>query len=370
MKYRMPETGVKYVDEYRDKRLVSKLAGLIGSSVKHDYTFMEVCGGHTSAIRRFGIPSLLPPRIKLVSGPGCPVCVTGTSFIDHAIALSENPGNIIVTFGDLIRVPGSSSSLEKAKSAGSDIRIVFSALEALNIARENQDHKVIFLGIGFETTAPGTAVTVMEAKKNSINNFRLLSAHKVMPPVMEALITGGTKIDGFICPGHVATITGSAAFSFIPEKYGIGCVITGFEPTDILQAILMLVSQVNNKLPRVENQYTRAVLHEGNLIARKNISNVFEYCDADWRGFGIIPRSGLKLSGEYNEFEEGNDIPGIKAQVSAGPACICGEILRGIKTPEECPLFGKKCTPEKPEGACMVSGEGACNSHYRYVLNE
>ncbi|MGB8489906.1 MAG: hydrogenase formation protein HypD [Bacteroidales bacterium] len=366
----MREAGVKYVDEYRDKDLVHKLAGLVRNSVKQSYVFMEVCGGHTSAIRRFGIPSLLPPQIKLVSGPGCPVCVTGTGFIDQAVALSGDRGNIVVTFGDLIRVPGSFSSLEKAKSEGSDIRIVFSGLEALNIARENPGRKVIFLGIGFETTAPGTAVTVMEAKREGLSNFSLLSAHKVMPPVMEALITGGTKIDGFICPGHVATITGSSAFSFIPRQYGIACVITGFEPADILHAILMLVNQINNNLPKVEIQYTRAVLPEGNMIAKNNISKVFEYCDTEWRGFGIIPGSGLKLSDGYREFEAGDESSCAKSTEVTASACICGDILRGLRTPEECPLFATACTPENPEGACMVSVEGACNSYYRYAVNE
>ena len=366
----MRDGGVKYVDEYRDQNLVRMLAGLVRNSVKQNYIFMEVCGGHTSAIRRFGIPSLLPPQIKLVSGPGCPVCVTGTGFIDQAVALSRDPGNIVVTFGDLIRVPGSSSSLEKARSEGSDIRIVFSGLEALNIARENPGSKVIFLGIGFETTAPGTAVTVLEAKRAGLSNFRLLSAHKVMPPVMEALITGGTKIDGFICPGHVAAITGSSAFSFIPVQYGIACVVTGFEPVDILHAILMLVNQINKKMPQVEIQYKRAVLPEGNKIAKNNISKVFESCDTEWRGFGIIPASGLKLSDEYSEFEAGHDNSGINSSMVTSSACICGDILRGLRTPEECPLFATVCTPEDPEGACMVSEEGACNSYFRYVVNE
>jgi hydrogenase expression/formation protein HypD len=232
---------MKYIDEYRDKDLVIKLTNLITESVRRDYTFMEVCGGHTNAIHRFGIPALLPDKVKLISGPGCPVCVTGTDFIDKSIAYSKMNNVIVCTFGDLIRVPGSTSSLEKEKAAGADIRIVLSGLEALGIAKINSEKKVVFLGIGFETTAPGTAVTIKLAEKDNIKNFFLLCAHKIMPPAMEAIIKEGVNLDGFICPGHVATITGSDIFNFIPGKYNLSCVITGFEPADILQSILMLV---------------------------------------------------------------------------------------------------------------------------------
>ena len=294
---------MRFIDEYRDKALVRKLRDLIDKSATGAYTFMEVCGGHTAAIQRFGIPSLLPGNIRLISGPGCPVCVTGEEFIDKAIACSAAQEVIIASFGDLIRVPGSVSSLEKEKAGGADIRVVISGLEALEIARSNRDRMVIFLGIGFETTAPGTAVTLMQAATEGINNFFLLSAHKVMPPAMETIIQQGTRLNGFICPGHVAVISGAKAFKFIPEHYGLGCVITGFEPTDIMYAILMLVKQVNSNSPGVEIQYRRAVTDDGNMVARKYMSEVFEYCDTPWRGLGVIPASGLKLRKELGRTE-------------------------------------------------------------------
>jgi hydrogenase expression/formation protein HypD len=361
---------MKYIDEYRNKDLVMKLTDLINKSVRRDYTFMEVCGGHTAAIHRFGIPSLLPGNIKLISGPGCPVCVTGTDFIDKAIAYSKMDEIIIATFGDLIRVPGSVSSLGKEKSAGADIRIVLSGLEALDIAKNNSEKKVIFLGIGFETTAPGTAVTIKLAEKDNIKNFFLLSAHKVMPPAMEEIIKEGVRLDGFICPGHVATITGSGIFNFIAEKYNLGCVITGFEPTDILQSILMLVNQVNAKTPKVEIQYNRAVTEKGNIIAQRHLSQVFEPCDEQWRGFGVIPGSGLKLRKEYEKFDAEKIMPVDIKFSEEDVLCICGDILRGIKTPEDCSLFAEICTPENPAGACMVSNEGACNNSYKYRIND
>jgi len=361
---------MKYIDEFRNKDLVTKLADLINKSVRRDYTFMEVCGGHTAAIHRFGIPSLLPDNIKLISGPGCPVCVTGTGFIDKSIAYSKMKKVIICTFGDLIRVPGSNSSLEKEKSAGADIRIVLSGLEALEIAMANSEKIVIFLGIGFETTAPGTAVTIKLAKKDNVKNFFLLCAHKIMPPAMEAIIKEGVNLDGFICPGHVATITGSKIFNFIPEKYNLSCVVTGFEPTDILQSILMLVGQVNRDTPKVEIQYNRAVTNEGNTIAQKHLSQIFEPCDESWRGFGVIPVSGLKLRKEYEKFNAEKMMPVNINFREEDVLCICGDILRGLKTPEDCTLFAKKCVPEDPSGACMVSNEGACNTWYKYRLNE
>jgi hydrogenase expression/formation protein HypD len=360
---------MKYVDEFRNKELVAKLAGLIHKSVIRDYTFMEVCGGHTAAIHRFGIPSLLPEEVKLISGPGCPVCVTGTDFIDKSVAYSKMKDVIICTFGDLLRVPGSTSSLEKEKTGGADIRIVLSGLDALEIARTNTRKKIIFLGIGFETTAPGTAVTVQQAEKENINNFLLLSSHKLMPPAMEAIIKDGVRINGFICPGHVATITGSAVFNFIPEKFRLGCVITGFEPADLLQSVLMLVLQVNRNNPKVEIQYNRAVGLSGNIIAQEHLSAIFEPCDAVWRGFGLIRNSGLKLRKEYESFNAEAMMP-VKIELMKEPdSCICGDILRGFKTPEDCSLFSKVCVPENPSGACMVSSEGTCNTWYKYKLN-
>jgi hydrogenase expression/formation protein HypD len=362
----MIEAGVRYVEEYRDKKLVFGLAEIIRKSVSRDYVFMEVCGGHTSAIHRFGIPSLLPSNIRLISGPGCPVCVTGTGFIDTAIECSKLKEVIIATFGDLIRVPGSSSSLEKEKSSGADIRIVSSALEALEIAVSNHGKRVVFLGIGFETTAPGTAVTIEKAKGDNIKNFFVLCAHKVMPPAMTAIIMDGTKLDGFICPGHVATITGSDAFRFLPETYRLGCVIAGFEPIDLLQSIRMLVRQVNTNSPQVETEYTRAVTQDGNSLARMRLSEVFELCNATWRGLGVIPQSGLGIRREFDQFDAEKAFPVKIINSRENGSCICGNILRGLNTPDDCPLFAKACVPDNPVGACMVSNEGACNIFYRY----
>jgi hydrogenase expression/formation protein HypD len=360
---------MKYIDEFRKKDLITKLAGLIRKSVTRDYTFMEVCGGHTAAIRRFGIPWLLPQNVRLISGPGCPVCVTGTDFIDRTIAYSRIKDVIITTYGDLLRVPGTSSSLEKEKAAGCDVRIVLSGLDALDIARLNPLKRIIFPGIGFETTAPGTAVTILQAEKENIGNFFLLSAHKLMPPAMEAIIKEGARLDGFICPGHVAAITGSKIFDFIPEKFKLGCVITGFEPADILQSILMLVIQTNMNAPAVEIQYSRVVSTEGNLIAQKHLSQVFEPCDEQWRGFGIIRESGLELQKEYDRFNIRKMMPvDIQSKEEEG-LCICGDIMRGIKTPADCALFAGTCVPENPVGACMVSNEGTCNTWYKYRLN-
>lgn len=361
---------MKYIDEYRNKELIMKLTQLIFKSVQRDYTFMEVCGGHTAAIHRFGIPSMLPANLKLISGPGCPVCVTGTDFIDKSIGYSKMQKLILCTFGDLIRVPGSVSSLEKEKTTGADIRIVLSALDALEIARNNPGSKVVFLAIGFETTAPGTAVTIKLAEKDGIKNFLVLCAHKVMPPAMEAIIKEGIKLDGFICPGHVGTITGSDIFKFIPEKHNLSCVIAGFEPVDLLQSILMLVRQVNRQVPEIEIQYGRAVTKRGNNIAQKNMYQVFEPCDDHWRGLGIIRNSGLKVRKEFEKFDAENILP-VKIKTSSDETlCICGDILRGLKTPKDCSLFAKTCVPGNPAGACMVSNEGACNTWYKYRPDE
>lgn len=370
MKLPANKSRMKYIDEYRDKDLILKMAGLIKNSARRNYTFMEVCGGHTAAIHRFGIPSLLPDNIRLISGPGCPVCVTATDYIDKAIVLAETEGSIIATFGDLMRVPGSESTLEKKRAEGADIRVLFSGLDALEIAEASSDKRVIFLGIGFETTAPGTAITLMQAKEKKLRNFFLLSAHKIMPPAIRAVIKDGMKIDGFICPGHVASITGSDAFDFIPQEHKKACVVTGFEPLDIMQAILMLINQVNNEAPKIEIQYTRAVTPGGNGIAQDMLGKVFVYCDAEWRGFGIIPSSGLKPGPGFEEFDAEKVFSPAVRQTSRETLCICGEILRGVKTPSDCPVFATACTPLAPEGACMVSNEGACNTFYKYRPHE
>jgi len=363
----MNDRGIRYIDEYRDKVLIRKLVRLIRDSAHSGYTFMEVCGGHTAAIHRFGIPSLLPPGIKLISGPGCPVCVTGQTIIDKAVAYSRKQGFIIATFGDLMRVPGSLSALEKEKAAGADVRVVFSGLEALEIAKANPGRNIIFPGIGFETTAPGTAVTVKKANDAGLRNFFLLCSHKVMPPAMDSIINDGVNLDGFICPGHVAAITGSSVFEFIPGKYGLGCVIAGFEPVDLLQSVYMLVKQVNERSQSVEIQYTRAVTKKGNLLAKQLMKEVFEPCDSYWRGFGIIPLSGLRLRKEFECFDAEKVFPVKTAREVENQSCLCGEILRGLKTPSDCPLFSGVCNPLNPVGACMVSEEGTCNTHYKYA---
>ncbi len=357
---------MKFINEYRDSEIVKKLSKKLHRYNDLNISLMEVCGGHTMAIHRFGIPFLLPKGIKLISGPGCPVCVSSVNFIDKAIALSEIDDVIITTYGDLIRVPGSQSSLEKEKSKGADIRIVYSTLEALKIARSNQDKKIVFLGIGFETTAPASAVAVQNAYKENITNFYLLSAHKIMPPVMEALLNDDVKIDGFICPGHVSTITGSKIYDFIPEKYKIGCVVTGFEPIDMMQSIDMLANQIFNSSQKVEIQYSRAVKRDGNIKAQAIMNEVFGNRNDFWRGIGEIPDSGLKLKEKYKDFDAEFAFNIDVETKPENPACICGNILRGLKTPKDCSLFNKVCTPINPIGACMVSSEGSCAAYYKY----
>jgi len=357
---------MKFIDEYRDAEIVEIISKRLSRFNDLDISLMEVCGGHTMAIHRFGISSLLPKGIKLISGPGCPVCVSSIGFIDKAIAISNIDNVIIATYGDLIRVPGSRSSLEKEKSKGADVRIVYSTLEALKIAQSHKDKKVVFLGIGFETTAPASAVAVQKAFGENINNFYLLSAHKIMPPVMEALLNDKVKIDGFICPGHVSVVTGSKIYNFIPDKYKIACVITGFEPVDLMQAIEKLVNQIKTKNQKVEIQYSRAVSIEGNIKAQAIMNEVFETRNDYWRGIGEIPNSGLKLKNKYKNLdaEQKFDIPVIFEKENS--ACICGDILRGLKTPNDCKIYNKICTPSNPIGACMVSSEGACAAYYKY----
>jgi hydrogenase expression/formation protein HypD len=357
---------MKYIDEYRKKDLILAVASELAKVSKKQISLMEVCGGHTMSIHRFGLKSLLPPTINLLSGPGCPVCVSGQHFIDTAIEYSKLPGVIITTYGDLIRVPGSTSSLEKEKASGRDIRIVYSTLDAVEIASRNPNNRIVFLGIGFETTAPATAAAIVQAKKQNLNNFFVLSAHKVMPPVMKALVEEGVKIDGFIAPGHVTAITGTAIYKALPEIYGLGVVVTGFEPVDLMQAILMLVNQFEAGKPEIEIQYQRVVNTRGNVIAQKLLDEVFELKDESWRGLGMIPESGLKINKAFCAFDVEVQIP-VEVPVTIEPkGCICGSILRGLKTPVDCKLFGKRCTPADPVGACMVSGEGTCATYYKY----
>ncbi|MBN1759692.1 MAG: hydrogenase formation protein HypD [Chitinispirillaceae bacterium] len=340
------------------------------SQIKKESTkqavIMEVCGGHTMALYRNGITALLPETIRMVSGPGCPVCVSDIRYIDHAIALAKRPDVIIATYGDLIRVPGSTSSLEKEKASGAAIIIVWSGLEAVDIAVRNPDKKVVFLGIGFETTIPGTAIAVMEARKKKVENFFALCSHKIMPPAMTALIDEGVRIDAYLCPGHVSTVTGSAIYEPIVSNYGKPCVVAGFEPADILQSILMIVRQIEAGQPAVEIQYTRVVHREGNPKAQSLINEVFTPADDWWRGLGVIPGSGLRLSDDYKKYDAAVMVPVTVEPTREAKGCICGSILKGLKYPADCPLFAKACTPDSPVGACMVSSEGACAAFYQY----
>ncbi len=328
---------------------------------------MEFCGGHTVAIFKYGIRQALPPTIELVSGPGCPVCVTATSDIDKAIALAMVPGVIITSFGDMLRVPGSRASLQQARAAGADIRIVYSTLDALKVTQENPAKSVVFIGVGFETTAPTIAASVLQAQEKGITNYRILSLHKLCPPVIKTILDAGEiKLDGLICPGHVSAVTGSNAWEFVARDYGIPCVVAGFEPTDILQCVDMLVTQVENRQSKVEIAYKRGVTPEGNLQAQKIMEQVFEPCPANWRGMGAVPASGLKLRQKYASYDAAVAFD-IKPEPAVEPkGCICGEILRGVKTPADCRLFRKVCSPENPVGPCMVSSEGSCSAWYLY----
>jgi hydrogenase expression/formation protein HypD len=358
---------VRYVTEFRNSEVAQGLIVRINRTSKHRARFMEFCGGHTVAIFRYGIRQVLPKTIEMVSGPGCPVCVTATTDIDKSIALAQIPGVIITTFGDMLKVPGSRSSLQKARAGGADVRMVYSPLDALKIAVENPEKSVVFLGIGFETTAPGVAASVLQAEEQNIRNYYVLSQHKLSPPAIRAILNAGeVKLSGLICPGHVSAITGSQAWDFVASEFGIPCVVSGFEPLDILQCIDMLTKQVENEELKVEIAYRRGVTREGNTHAQKLMDNVFEPCPANWRGIGVILDSGLKLRKPYKHHDAEVQFD-IKVAPSVEPkGCLCGEVLRGVKTPLDCSLFRKVCTPESPVGPCMVSSEGSCSAYFLY----
>jgi hydrogenase expression/formation protein HypD len=357
---------MKIIDQFRHKELAASLVRQIHQEAKGDYTFMEVCGGHTMAIQQFGIPSLLPPGIRLLSGPGCPVCVTARNYVDEAILLAERTGVLLATYGDLLRVPGSKGSLEQSRAEGALVRVIYSPLDVLKLARENPHLQVIFLAIGFETTAPGNGIALMEAQNQGLKNFFMLSAQKVMPPAMQAVVQEGSGVQGFICPGHVSTITGSGIFEFLPRDYGIACVISGFEPVDLLLSILLLIRQINHSQPRIEVQYARAVKPEGNLKAQAVIDRAFDLTPSWWRGFGTISDSGLAPKPSLADWDA-QRVFDIQFQEKEDEGlCRCADILRGSAKPFECPLFGLDCTPANPIGACMVSPEGACAASYKY----
>lgn len=328
---------------------------------------MEVCGTHTMAIARCGIKRLLPESIELISGPGCPVCVTSQSAIDRAIEIARIKNVIMTTFGDMLRVPGSRGSLEDVKRQGRDVRVVYSCLDALNIARENQDKRVVFMGVGFETTSPTIAATLLEAKRRGIKNFFMLSNFKLIPPALSALAKSKrVRIDGFILPGHVSVITGSIPYEQVTRRYKKASVITGFEEIDIVKGIKRLIEMIKKRIYRVEIEYKRAVKKEGNIKARRTLFSVFALCDVEWRGLGVIKRSGLKLRREFAQFSGEKEFK-INIPKTPGPkGCLCGAVLQGIKSPRDCKLFKKKCTPQNPIGPCMVSSEGTCAAFYKY----
>ena len=359
--------GIKYAEEYRDREIAEGIVDRIKRISRQPVRLMEVCGTHTMSIFRTGIAAMLPETITLLSGPGCPVCVTSQRELDAFIGMARLKDVILTTFGDLMRVPGTRSSLQKERAAGRDIRVVYSVSDTLRIARENPDKKVAFPGVGFETTAPTSAASVLSAKQMGLDNFFVFSAHKRVPPALIALMESpDVRIDGFILPGHVSVIIGIGAYEPFFNQYQAPCVVSGFEPLDILLAIYRLVEQVENGRPALENGYQRAVTFDGNRKAQSIMQNVFQRVDVAWRGLGTIPGSGFRIREEFKEYDavEMFEFDVLEAEEPEG--CACGEILRGVKIPPECMLFRKVCTPMDPVGPCMVSSEGTCAAYYRY----
>jgi hydrogenase expression/formation protein HypD len=364
---------MKYLDEFRNPEAAQRLLARIRGHSKQPVRLMEFCGGHTHAILKTGLRQLLPPTVRLLSGPGCPVCVTSSSDVDRAIAMALLPGVILTTFGDMVRVPGSqpegarATSLQEAKAQGADVRMVYSTLDALAIARANPDRPVVFLAVGFETTAPTVAAAVLQAQADRLRNFYVLSLHKLTPPATRAILDAGeVRLSGIIGPGHVTTIIGAEAWRFLPCDYGIPCAIAGFEPLDILQAVCSLVDMIEQGAPGVSNDYARNVRPGGNRVAQQIMQRIFAVGAAEWRGLGTIPDSGLLLRDEYATFDAARQFP-VHVRPSQEPkGCRCGQVLRGVMEPSECALFARACTPEHPIGPCMVSGEGACAAYMQY----
>lgn len=358
---------MKYLDEYRDKELAQGLLAEIRRTVTKPWVLMEVCGGQTHSIVKYGIDRLLPEEVELVHGPGCPVCVTSLEMIDKAHAIAKRPDVIFCSFGDMLRVPGSESDLLILKSHGADIRVVYSPIDCLKIAKANPDKKVVFFAIGFETTAPANAMAVFQAHQQGLKNFSVLVSHVLVPPAMSAILESPlNRVQAFLGPGHVCTVMGYEEYEPIAAKYHVPIVITGFEPLDLLQGVLMTVQQLESGRAEVENQYPRVVKREGNVTAQNLVGSVFEVCDRKWRGVGSIPQSGYRLRAEYvdHDAEKIFQVEAIDTQESS--ICISGLVLQGVKKPHQCPAFGTLCTPENPLGATMVSAEGACAAYYAY----
>ena len=358
---------MKYIDEYRSEQAAKKFAQKIRSVTTRPWTLMEICGGQTHTIVKYGIEDLLPKEITLVHGPGCPVCVTPLEIIDKAIAIASQPDVIFTSFGDMLRVPGSSKDLLSVKAGGGNVRMVYSPLDAVKIAQQNPEKKVVFFAVGFETTAPANAMAVWQAKNLNVKNFSILCSHVLVPPAMEALLSSPTNlVQGFLAAGHVCTVMGYEEYFPLVEKYKVPIVVTGFEPVDILQGVYMAVKQLEEGRCELENQYSRSVLREGNIPAKKLLSEVFQTSNRTWRGIGEIPMSGYSLQPQFREFDAERIFHVENIKTIESPLCIAGQVLQGLKKPHECSAFGKECNPEHPLGAPMVSSEGACAAYYHF----
>lgn len=358
---------MKFIDEYRNREAALRYAQRIAKITTRPWTIMEVCGGQTHDIVRFGIDELLPPGLTLVHGPGCPVCVTPVELIDKALAIASLPGVIFCSFGDMLRVPGSRGDLFSVKAQGADVRIVYSPLDAVRLAQQYPDREVVFFAVGFETTAPANALAVLEAHRRGLKNFSMLVAHVLVPPAMEAILQSpNNRVQGFLAAGHVCTVMGYREYEPIAKKYRVPIVVTGFEPLDLLQGLYMCIRQLEAGRFEVENQYTRSVRRQGNLTAQQHIREVFEVVPRKWRGIGELPQSGLGLRAPYRAYDAEQKFGVAPLAAQEASECIAGEVLQGAKKPTACPAFGTRCTPEHPLGAPMVSSEGACAAYYRY----
>ncbi len=358
---------MKFIDEFRDPEAAKRYSQALHKITTRPWTIMEVCGGQTHAIVLFGIQEIIPPEINLVHGPGCPVCVTPLEQIDKAIEIASRPDVIFCSFGDMLRVPGSNKDLLSTKAEGADVRIVYSPLDAMKVAQNNPDKEVVFFAVGFETTAPANAIAVYQAGQMGINNFSMLVSHVLVPPAMEAILSSPqNRVQGFLAAGHVCAVMGWKEYKPLADKYKTPIIVTGFEPLDILQGIHMCIEQLEEGRHEVQNQYSRAVQKSGNTSAQDLLKKVFTVRHRKWRGIGEIPSSGFGLSDEYESFDAEQRFDVAAKNVQESPECISGQILQGLKKPGECPAFGAKCTPEKPLGATMVSGEGACAAYFRY----